>query len=398
MDPPNGVKSEKGVFPENGALGEYFFSFGTAETVDEETGEIVQSDINPGALLLNRDIPDHGGIRNSTLAHEASHSFLGRFFFLLQKTHGHDYCSYMCKRYDHEEREKWTPVDIMEMQANRLPGYLMIQDGPGKAYAESRMAAYGGVRNLANMRRLIDDVAEHFQTTKTMARTRLVDLGYNEARGILRSANGELVPSYLSTLSENETYTISEAEGIREYLSNPKFRAALNTGAYLYADAHYCRNDPKYLFSDQFGRRHLTAYAREHMAECCLVFREVHRNAAVRLVNGILQKGCGRGRKDVAYVGPNGESPLTEEGKALRARMAKEMAETSIIAKSFNQMTVDMMDKKRTTIRAMADATGMSEETIRNMRNNPFVRPAFDVRKDEAYQIMKNVLKDELLK
>ena len=37
------------------------------------------------ALLLNRDIPDHGGIRNSTLAHEASHSFLGRYFFLLQK-------------------------------------------------------------------------------------------------------------------------------------------------------------------------------------------------------------------------------------------------------------------------------------------------------------------------
>lgn len=48
-------------------------------------GEIVQSDINPGTILLNRDIPDHGGIRNSTLAHEASHSFLGRYFFLQQK-------------------------------------------------------------------------------------------------------------------------------------------------------------------------------------------------------------------------------------------------------------------------------------------------------------------------
>ena len=34
-------------------------------------------------------------------------------------------------------------------------------------------------------------------------------------------------------------------------------------------------------------------------------------------------------------------------------------------------MTVDLMDKKRMTIRAMADVTGMSEETIRNMRNDP---------------------------
>ena len=29
---------------------------------------------------------------------------------------------------------------------------------------------------------------------------------------------------------------------------------------------------------------------------------------------------------------------------------------------------------------------------------HPFVRPAFDVRKDEAYQIMKNILKGELTK
>lgn len=34
----------------------------------------------------------------------------------------------------------------------------------------------------------------------------------------------------------------------------------------------------------------------------------------------------------------------------------------------------------------------------RHTSRNPFVRPAFDVRKDEAYQIMKNILKDELLK
>ena len=37
-------------------------------------------------------------------------------------------------------------------------------------------------------------------------------------------------------------------------------------------------------------------------------------------------------------------------------------------------------------------------QTFRHGTKYPFVRPAFDVRKDEAYQIMKNVLKDELLK
>ena len=39
-----------------------------------------------------------------------------------------------------------------------------------------------------------------------------------------------------------------------------------------------------------------------------------------------------------------------------------------------------------------------SGQTFRRGTKYPFVRPTFDVCKDEAYQIMKNVLKDELLK
>ena len=62
------------------------------------------------------------------------------------------------------------------------------------------------------MQKMVDDLAEYYGTTKTIARSRLMDFGYNEARGILRSVNGSLVPSYYSTLLENETYTISEAE------------------------------------------------------------------------------------------------------------------------------------------------------------------------------------------
>ena len=86
-----------------------------------------------------------------------------------------------------------------------FPRYLMIPEKHGKAHAERLLAYYGGLRNLANMRRLVDDMAEYYGTTKTMARSRLMDFGYNEVRGILRTANGNLVPSYLSTLSEHET-------------------------------------------------------------------------------------------------------------------------------------------------------------------------------------------------
>ena len=96
----------------------------------------------------------------------------------------------------------------------------MIEQTNGNDHARRLLAYYGGIRNLENMRRLIDEMAEYYGTTKKMAQTRLVDFGFTEARGIMQSVDGKLVPSYLSNLKDNETYTISEEEGIREYLRN----------------------------------------------------------------------------------------------------------------------------------------------------------------------------------
>ena len=365
-----------GSFPENGALGEYFFSFGTSDILVEETGEILRGDIDPGTIILNQDVRDSRSMKNSTLAHEGTHHYLGRFFFALQKTHGHAYCSYMCKRSSNSARQDRTsPMERMEIQANTFPRYLMIPEKHGKAHAEHLLAYYGGLRNLANMRRLVDDMAEYYGTTKTMARSRLMDFGYNEVRGILRTANGNLVPSYLSTLSEHETYTINEADALKEYLRNADFRRILNTGDYLYVPENgvYCRNDRKFLFFDQNRRPHLRRYALEHMGECCLAFREEFTNIIERFVNGVLLKtpGQGRGRKQIKYVGANGESVTTDAGLQLRKQMEMQMREEAKFEKNFNDLTVELMDVRKITVGALAEATGLSDHTIKNMRNKP---------------------------
>ena len=363
-----------GAFPENGALGEYFFGFGTADVVDEKTGSVYQQDINPGTIILNQAVRNSRSMKNSTLAHEATHYYLGMFFFMLQKTHGHDYCSYMCKRFSGNTiQDRTSPMERMEIQANTFPRYLMIPESTGKARAERLLTYYGGLRNLANMQRLVDDMAGYYGTTKTMARSRLMDFGYNEVRGILRTANGSLVPPYLSTLSEHETYTISETDALKEYLKNADFRRILNTGFYLYVPENgvYCRNDKKYIFFDQFRRPHLRSYAREHMGECCLVFREEYSNIIERFVNGVLLKttGQGKGRKQVKYVGANGEAVTTEAGLQLRKQMEMQMREEAKFEKSFNDYTVELMDVRNVTVGALAEATGLSDHTIKNMRN-----------------------------
>lgn len=358
-------------FPENGALGEYFFSFGSANVLDEKSGEIRRENINPGAVILNQNVKESPALRNSTLAHEGTHAYLGKYFFLLQRTHGHEYCSYMCKRYSAQKNDEYSsPFEQMEIQANTLPRYIMIPE-TGKQRAKKLLDSYGGGRTLDNMQRLVDDMAAYYGTTKTMARSRLMDFGYNEVRGILRTANGKLVPAYYSTLSKNEVYCVSETDAIQEYIRNPEFRLIINSRRYRYVRENgcYCLNDPKYLFFDHEGFPHLRGYAREHMAECCLVFKEEYDSFAVRLINGILQKGTGRGRKQIHYVGVNGESPVTPEGLKLRRDLERQMAEKAVVEKNFNEMTVSLMEKKHISVGKLAELTGLSDDTIKNMRN-----------------------------
>ena len=270
----------EGFFEDDGALGEYFFGFGTAEIIDPETEKPRERDINPGTIVINRKLMYQRGQRNTTLAHEGTHRYFGDLFFLLQRTHGHDYCSYMCKRLSDpaSAHDRWTPVDIMEMQSNIFPGYLMIRQKFGKAHAEKLLASYGGGRNLGNMKCLVDDMAEFYGTTKTMARKRLIDFGFTEARGIMQSVDGKLVPSYISDLKDNETYSVSEAEGIREYLRNKEFRRVIDTGLYAYVEGHYCLDSPEYIFTDRYGFRHLRPEAWENMSACCLVFKITFEN------------------------------------------------------------------------------------------------------------------------
>lgn len=364
----------QGVFPDNGVLGEYFFSFGTADVLDAATGEVNKdSEINPGTIVINRDILDSVGKRNTTLTHEGLHHYFDQYYFMLQKTHGHQYCSYMCKRYGGRRGDdgRWAPVDIMEMQSSKLPGFMMIQDIPGKEHAAALLESYGGERNAANMKRLVADMAEYYKTTKTVAKTRLLDFGYVEVQGVLQSANGKPVPPYESKLRDGETYTIDESDGIREYIRNPEFRKIIDTGDYVYAEGHYCLNTLDYIRRDQSGVLHLTPRARKSMAECCLVFKREYKKSGFRIINGILEKNLGNGPSRVRYVKKDGTSPVTDEGRRRRAMIRKLKADQALVEKGFNQMTVELMEARKISIVPLAEATGLSRDTIKNMRNDP---------------------------
>lgn len=367
-----GLKLLKGVFPENGVMGEIYFNYGHATIIDPDTGEVMDADIDPGTIIVNFSACASIGQYNATLLHECAHHLLATRHFLLQMTHGHQFCSYLCKKKGAVQRQpgdQLSPVDVMEIQANKLPGYMLISTEGGRKKAEELLASYP-CRGLDAAKRLVYDVAQYYGTTLTLAKTRLLSLGYSEVRGVFQSVNGGLVPAYLSDLEAGQNYVINHSDALKEYVSNPTFRSRLDSGRYIYCEGHFCLNDARYVKIDHMGHPHLSTYAREHMYECCLVFETAYSSPLKRLINGVLQKGRG-GKKQVTYVNRDGSSPITAEGQAFRKMIAREHQVASLVQMTFNDMMVKLMETQKITIGRLAEETGLSDETIRNMRNDP---------------------------
>ena len=366
-----------GEFPEADVMGEYFYGFGKAMVYDPESKCAKEEQIDPGTILLNRKPLDSRGKINSTSCHEGIHHRLGIYYFMLQMTHGNQMSSYMCKRNQQNGITNWTPSEIMELHANKLPAYMLIQEKPGKKKAADLFESYGGVKTIDTMIALVDDMAEYFGVTKTIAKSRLREFGYREVGGISQFIRGQQVDPYISALGKNETYTIDEYDGIQEYIHNPLFRRIIDRGNYVYADGHYCIRDKKYVYTDNEGKKRLTQYAREHMDECCLVFEYKYEKMVASSADGAMRKSVTSSKKCI-YTDKLGESLVTEEGLQMRKKIELQMEERAVTIKSFNQMTVDLMKQKNITVEGLAEKTGLSEETIKNMRNNPLKKVAIE--------------------
>lgn len=366
-----GLKRLHGRFAETDVMGEIYFNYGHTAMIDPDTGETREMKVGPCTILLNETACVSRGAYNVTLLHECAHHLLATKHFLLQMMCDSRRCSYLCRKRTRERsmtKEVLSPIDIMEIQANKLPGYLQIEEKNGRAKTTALLASYSG-QELRKMSRLIRDMAEIYGTTQAVARARLQALGFREVSGVYQSANGRMIPAYVSDLENGQTYTIDHIDALREYLSNETFRAMLDSGDYVYAEGHFCRNEPRYIKVDGTGNRALSSYAREHMAECCLTFEVIYGKKGSRQ-GGVLQKGH-IGKREVRYVGRGGESPVTEEGETFRRQIADEYRMATMLQVSFNDMLVRLMSMKKVTIARLAEDTGLSDETIKNMRNDP---------------------------
>lgn len=121
----------------------------------------------------------------------------------------------------------------------------------------------------------ISQIAQNFNVSTVTAKIRLIDLGYEEALGVLNYVDGRYVENYAfsqGSLKRNQTFSLKYDDFIALLDSSEELRHKLSGENYVYVGSHVIKNDSKYLYETINGEVNLTDYARYHMDECCLPF------------------------------------------------------------------------------------------------------------------------------
>ena len=241
-------------------LGMIFFEDSTIAVYDmiEEISRIIN--VKRGTILINRR-PDgkfDPRITNNTILHECIHWILHKPAYLLHKANDPKLNAFACRRSSSVQRnETWSAYDWMEWQANSLAPRLLMPEWSTRMQVDQMLRRMETVPPKLRMDRIIEKLSSYYEVSRTLARIRLIELGYKDAE------LGYTAPAH---------YEIDFQDAVQEYAQNEAFRKTLNSGAYAYVDQRFCIRDKRYIHRADDGVLHLTEYAKAHEAECCLAF------------------------------------------------------------------------------------------------------------------------------
>ncbi|WP_246234885.1 DUF2800 domain-containing protein [Bacillus aquiflavi] len=263
-------------------FGQIYFSDSRIKFYDIETGTYKRAKVKRGTILIDPDVffMRNIGSVNNTIIHECVHWDLHKKFFELEKLYNREARAISCQVREGARPEKnRTPLDWMEWQANALAPRILMPEKQTRVKIEELIAKYQKCNGKGNsytiFEAVVEELSDFFEVSKVAAKIRMIDLGYKQAIGVYNYIDEQYVPGHsfdVVALKNNQTFSISAEDVLYEYATKPAFKKILDSGDYLYVNAHVCINDPKYVQRNSAGYATLTEYARNHIDECCLIF------------------------------------------------------------------------------------------------------------------------------
>ena len=273
------LKVSEVLIQDRNILGQMHFWPGTVEYIDKNGIKRIAR-ANPLDIFINILSCTTMVAKRSSLAHEIGHVFCSRFFEFLQIMAGNKHGAVVNKR---KKQPKGADIPKeLESQPSKFSGHLLLPRRTALPFVEEEIRKMGGHASPRQMEAIVRKVMDTFQVSRQMATLRLKDFGYDVAKGINRYVDGHYIPAYGTSNGEwkNGVDYIIEHKAVFElYFEDVQFREVINTGRFVFVENHLCLADRRYIRMgavQKLGspRVWLTDYARNHIDECCLAFRE----------------------------------------------------------------------------------------------------------------------------
>lgn len=354
-------------------FGQIFFRDSTTKIYRD--GVETEIEVNRGTILvdLNANFQGNLGCYNNTIFHECVHWILHQKAFELERLYNEDLSRIRCKVVGDIEGSYSDSSSWMEWQANSLAPKLQMPLVAFKLKAIEIIKKYRDkYSHYEMMPVLIEELSAFFNTSKQATKLRLIDAGYEEARGALIYLDGHYVEPHKIRKDELEpyqTYSISAKDAAILSITNKDIIEKLSNGEYQFVDNHFIKNSPKYLEKDRFGITRLTKYAKSNMYECALKF------------NLKIDGSISTHYHTECYLNRDKNSPFTfniefdeniskeEESKILKKHIidAKQLYEK--LPNSLSASLKECLKWKGITQKEIADKTGISEKSIGRIMN-----------------------------
>lgn len=349
-------------------FGQIFFRDSTAKVYrnDKET----EINVNRGTIIVdwNANFQRNLGCYNNTIFHECVHWILHQKAFELERLYNEELSRIRCNVVGGIEESYSDSTSWMEWQANALAPKLQMPLVAFKLKTNEIAKKYRDNYSYYEMMPfLIEELSVFFNTSKQATKIRLIDAGYEEARGALIYLDGHYVEPHnikKGELAQNQTYSISAKDAAILVATNSEIRGATQRGEYQFVDSHFIKNEPKYIEKDITGITRLTRYAKAHMSECALKFDLKIKGS----VDSQYHTECYLNRdKNTPFtfeIEFNGELSKEGQSKALQKYMADAKQLYESLPNNLSGSLKECLKWRKMKQNEIAEKTGISEKSV----------------------------------
>lgn len=211
----------------------------------------------PGTVIVDPNVAFQRnlGAYNNTIVTNVSIGNSIKRLLRWNQLYNEDATQIKCKVVGGVEDPNNDDTKWMEWQANALAPRIQMPLAMFKRQASAMIRKYRdelGIFELCElMPFVIDELAAFFMVSRTAAKLRMIDAGYEEAAGAFIYIDGHYVKPHTykkGSIKNNQTYSIPAKDAAIQSIINPKLKDA---GHYVYIDSHFVLNHPRYVIQDE---------------------------------------------------------------------------------------------------------------------------------------------------